>query len=109
METAWFEVEPQHTARHAMLSKEQARSLVTADLNDDAVDVLDQYTIEREWGWVFFFQSKRFIQTRDWRDGLIGNAPYLVNRRTGAFGPTGTSATATELIEAYELLLSAQQ
>ena len=72
------------------------------DLNDEDVVILDEHTIERNWGWVFFYQSRRFIETRDWRDGLVGNAPYLVNRTTGEFGLSGTSSTISELIEAYE-------
>lgn len=91
-----------------MLTREQARALVVADLADGTVDIMDEHTIERSWGWMFFYQSKRFIETGDHLQGLVGNAPYLVNKETGAFGFTGTAYTPGELIEMYENELNAR-
>ncbi len=88
-----------------MLTYEQARELVVADLRNPAFAILDAETIELPWGWVFFYQSKRFIETGDIRDALAGNAPYLVNRLTGEFALTGTSVPVSILIENYERLL----
>jgi Immunity protein 35 len=85
-----------------MLSKDDARHRFVTDLNDEGVVVLDEHTVKRGWGWAFCYQPKRFVETRDWRNGLIENAPYLVNRANGEFGPSGTSQTVSKLIEKYE-------
>lgn len=50
-------------------------------------------TLEREFaeGWVFFDNSARFQQTGAFRDGLVGNAPLIVDRDTGQIHITGTA------------------
>jgi alkanesulfonate monooxygenase SsuD/methylene tetrahydromethanopterin reductase-like flavin-dependent oxidoreductase (luciferase family) len=92
-----------------MLTKEQAEAVAVAELNDDNVSILVDQTIERHWGWMFFYQSKRWIETRDLRDAIIGNAPVFVNRDTGECRFIGTSQTVAEQIEAYEKLLVAKE
>jgi hypothetical protein len=84
-----------------MLTKNEARTLVLAELErpaesqytDDPTDlvVIDECTIERDWGWVFFYTSDRYLKTRDIRYALAGNAPYIVNRHTGEVRVTGTA------------------
>src|ERR1700733_1541778 len=85
-----------------MLTKDQARALVVAEIERppkytkagtlprDWV-VLDEHTMERTWGWVFFYNSKSYLETRDFRYALAGNAPYIVNRQTGELRVTGTA------------------
>jgi len=36
--------------------------------------LLDEQTIEREFGWVFFYDSKQHQATGDFRDVIAGNA-----------------------------------
>ena len=84
-----------------MLSKEEAGALVVAELErpakygnpDDPTDlvIIDESTIEKDWGWVFFYTSERYLKTRDTRYALAGNAPYIVNRHTGELRVTGTA------------------
>jgi hypothetical protein len=59
-----------------MLTKEEARSLVVALLGGPQtypdgeqleLVVLDEHTIEKDWGWVFFYSSKRYYETREIR------------------------------------------
>jgi len=59
-------------------------------------------TVERPFGWVFFYNSKRFVETGDRREALDGNAPIIVDRRDGSIHPTGTARPLESYIEKYE-------
>jgi hypothetical protein len=99
-----------------VLTKEQARALVVAEIERppkynypgsprDLV-VVDEHTIERVWGWVFFYNSKRYLETREFRCALAGNAPYIVNRQTGELRVTGTAHPIEDYIAEYERSLT---
>jgi len=45
----------------------------------DAV-VVDEYTQEFDVGWVFYYQSARFLETGELGFSLVGNAPIFVSR-----------------------------
>ena len=91
-----------------MLTKEEARKLVEARLetvpldSGDRLVVLDEHTIERPFGWVFFYSAERFVQTQDERLAIAGNAPYIVNRHTGELKATGTARSIESYIADYE-------
>jgi hypothetical protein len=90
-----------------MLSKEQARSLALGHIlksgghDWDAV-IIDENTIEREFGWVFFYQSRRFLETGCISDMLLGNAPIIINKSDGSLHVTGTAHPVDEYIDRYE-------
>ncbi|MCC4619131.1 YrhB family protein [Xanthomonas cassavae CFBP 4642] len=93
-----------------MITKEQAHALVTAQIADseggvsdaEALVVLEGRTIERPWGWVFFYTSRKWHETGDFRYAIAGNAPYIVERQSGKILATGTALPAEHYIEAYE-------
>lgn len=64
--------------------------------------VLDESTIEKPWGWIFFFQSKRYLETGNVSDKLAGNAPIFVNRNSGEPWPSGTAKKLEQYISEYE-------
>ncbi len=64
--------------------------------------ILDDLTREKPWGWVFFYNSKSFVETGDINDSLAGNAPYIVNKHTGELFVTGTAEEIEHYIEQYE-------
>ena len=41
---------------------------------DDSV-LLDEFTVERPLGWVYHYQSKRYLETGKFVDRLVGNGP----------------------------------
>ena len=99
-----------------MLTRDGARLQVFLDLRRihglrsgaNELVILDEHTIERPWGWVFFYT------TRGWRDGDIGyavagNAPYIVNRFDESLHVTGTAAPIDYYIEKYEAELAEPQ
>ena len=63
--------------------------------------VLEHLALEFELGWVFFFQSRSFVESGDPVDMLAGNAPYIVNRHTGELRVTGTAQPIAYYIDRY--------
>lgn len=66
-----------------------------------ALVILDELTIEGDFGWVFFWQSNGYRETGDPLDGLVGNAPLLVSRRDGSLHETGTALPVEDYIENF--------
>ena len=91
-----------------MLTHDEARDIVDRELqscvlpNGDDLVVLDEHTIEKPWGWVFFYQSRRFRDTGDFGYLLAGNAPYIVNRHDASIHVTGTAQPIECYIDEYE-------
>lgn len=92
-----------------MISKEEARRLVVEYIGrpdwlpqEDDWIVLDEATIEKPWGWVFFHSSKMWRETGEIKYAVAGNAPLIVERESGRVIITGTARTAEHYIENYE-------
>ena len=47
------------------------------------VDVVEEQTVVKAFGWIFYFSSSDFIRTRDPKYSLGGNGPIVVRRDTG--------------------------
>jgi Immunity protein 35 len=63
---------------------------MTPAFPSDSWLILDDATIERDWGWVFFYDSKLHHDTRDFQYAVAGNAPLVVRRSDGAVLATCT-------------------
>ena len=94
------------------MNKQEAQALVEADLEEskdpyNPIDcvILEEETIEKKWGWVFFYQNKEYLKTNDFRDMLCGNAPAIVNRNTGKLSYTDTAHSIEHYIKEYEASL----
>lgn len=57
--------------------------------------------IEYDFGWVFCWNTKEFMESRDFRHGLAGNAPFIVDRNDGQLYVTGTAHRLDYYIEEY--------
>jgi hypothetical protein len=68
------------------ISAEQAKALVEETVSSlgavcgDEFGLMNDKTITANEGWVFFYNSKDFIETGDPRDALAGNGPIFVDR-----------------------------
>jgi len=60
-----------------------ARRAVAAEPNGDELVVLEDQTLERSFGWVFFYQTEPYLRTRDIRFMRPGIAPFVVDRFDG--------------------------
>jgi len=90
-----------------MLTKDEALELVAAKLRtmsprDDSYIVVDADTIERPFGWVFFYNSKKFLETGAFSHRLAGNGPVIVNKHDGTIEMFGASKPPMTIIAEYE-------
>ena len=53
--------------------------------------VVDSATMERSYGWVFFYNTRSYLETGDPRQALAGNSPIVVLKATGAVHELGTA------------------
>jgi hypothetical protein len=81
------------------------RAYVAAATDGVAV-VLEDETIDRPYGWVFFYQSREYVETGDARKVLFGNAPLIFNRASGEVRVTGTALPIEDHLRQYEADLS---
>ena len=92
-----------------MIDHKQARQIATDWLrahpargSDGLLElrILDEHTIETDFGWVFFWQSQRFLDCNS-SDQLAGNAPVIVDRCGGTLQITGTALPIEHYIRQY--------
>ena len=91
------------------MTREEAQLLVARklrEMSDLDIVVLDDATLERPWGWVFFYQSREFLETGEFSARLAGNGPIFVNRNTGELRHAGTALPVETYIEDYEKFLN---
>ena len=93
-----------------MLTESEARDRARArmrsqpvplPLGDELVLVEDD-TLEREWGWVFFFASRLWLETGDPVLEHHGAGPLIVNRYAGTVHATGTDHPSEYYVTRYE-------
>jgi hypothetical protein len=72
-----------------VIDRDRARELAEQYLREQMaagggpVALMDEHTQEEDFGWVFFYNAQRFIETRDRMDALAGNGPIAVDRVSG--------------------------
>jgi len=60
--------------------------------------IVDADTQELSWGWVFFYNSKEYLETSDVIYALAGNAPIVVTRE-GDVIETGTARPLNDYLK----------
>ena len=92
-----------------MLDYAAARLLIEAQIaawpapaSDDEWVILDEHSMERDWGWVFFSGTRRFQETGSSRFAVAGNAPFFVRRADGAVFVSGTAYPVERYLEDFE-------
>jgi hypothetical protein len=63
--------------------------------------VLDDSTVETDFGWIFCWNSKRYLESGDYRDALAGNVPLIVDRANGSVHETCTFLPIEEITDRY--------
>lgn len=91
-----------------MIDKNLAREIAAKHIEEgcatpDGVTpvIVDDQTIETEFGWIFFYQSREYLLTDDFSFCLVGNAPIIVDREDGSLHETGTAEPLEHYIENY--------
>ena len=88
-----------------MITYDEAKEIAVREITSDGTldnVIVEESTIEKPYGWVFSFNSKQFVETRDMLYALLGNAPIIVNKYDGSFQFTGPCPSIEENIRAYE-------
>ena len=65
------------------------------------LEVLFDQTQEFDVGWVFYYQSARYVETGDVVDSLVGNAPLFVSRPDGRTFFVSYNRPLAESVAAY--------
>jgi Immunity protein 35 len=73
-----------------------AKAQVELDLELLVADV-----VEHDFGWVFFFSTKEFMETCDSSSRLAGNSPLIFDKADGAVYMTSTADTLENALENY--------
>jgi hypothetical protein len=90
-----------------MANHEEAYRMVSAWLLDRSARsnielvLLEQNTIETDFGWLFFYESRGFKDIGNFSDSLAGNAPVIVDRAIGSLHLTATNRPTSDLIEEF--------
>jgi len=85
-----------------MLTKQDAFKIVKEKLDAD-YDILEESTIEKDYGWIVFFQTKAYIRSRKFEDMAIGPGGILVEKQSGRtieFGSAYSTETSLKIYEA---------
>lgn len=90
-----------------MLRKSEALELVSKRLEEKSSEavryvVVEGSTIEKPWGWIFFYQSKKYLETGSFADRLAGNGPVFVNKQTGDVDFFGSVPSLDVILAEYE-------
>ena len=63
--------------------------------------LLEDATISGDFGWVFFYESKAYVDSGEFSEKLAGNAPVIVSRPDGNLHVTGTAHPIDVYIENF--------
>jgi hypothetical protein len=93
------------------LRKTEALELVSKRLEEKSSEavqyvVVEDSTIEKPWGWIFFYQSKKYIETGVFMHRLAGNGPVFFNKETGEVDFFGSIPSLDALLAEYERRLT---
>jgi hypothetical protein len=86
--------------RHSFLVIEEAEARRIAEsLLADSDGITD--VAENRIGWTYFWNSEAYIETNDEMQGIIGNAPIIIDREDGSVVPSGTGESVDFYIDQY--------
>src|SRR5690348_6815737 len=94
------------------MDRERARAIAADYIGDGrqtaegiTLVIVDSQTQEHEFGWVFFYDSKEYVDTGDFLHAIAGNAPVVV-LRDGTIRTTGTARSLSSYLREIEAELS---
>ena len=90
------------------MTKEQAFQVAKEYVDSESAQaglelaILEDRTLDKPFGWVFFYDTVEFIRTGDDMARAVGNAPLIVDRESGEVHSTGTARPVEYYISLYE-------
>ncbi|MCF2220629.1 hypothetical protein H9Q08_15175 [Chryseobacterium sp. PS-8] len=64
--------------------------------------IAEEYSIQKNYGMIFYFNSKKYVEDKIERAKLIGCSPFLVESRTGKVVVFGTNRSIDYYTQEYE-------
>ena len=64
--------------------------------------LIESATLEKTYGWIFFYNSRQYIEEGNMSLALAGNTPLIVERRSGKLTVTGTARSIEYYSDLYE-------
>lgn len=64
--------------------------------------IAEEYSILKNYGTIFYFNSKKYVKDKIERELLIGCAPFLVVKNTGKIVAFGSNRSIDYYIQEYE-------
>jgi Immunity protein 35 len=92
------------------INKDRAEKLVIEHINENynreksaaKTELAIRKSIPYEdYGWIFFYDTKKSIETGEWRDGLAGNHPIFVFKDSGEMYSIYPDIELDEIIKKY--------
>jgi len=93
-----------------MVKQSEFRAQILRSIQDvfgEDVDINDDQTIEKSYGWVVFYNSKEFLRTGDPMTALMSNAPWLCTWEGDRY-PLPMNCSVAEAIDELEAKLRLQ-
>ncbi len=89
------------------MDETDARAIFDQWLRDSEIQLnslvpLYEWTVTKSYGWVFFWQTRRYIETQDRKFRAVGNAPVLVKKEDGSLIVIGTAFSVEHYLNEYE-------
>lgn len=97
-----------------MITLADATQLIHEIINEKNANT-DKYTLmiskveTYDFGWIFYYTSKEYHETKNIRYMLLGNSPFLVDKEDGAIHKTGTARSIDYYIDKYRKLKNAKR
>ncbi len=93
----------------AQIDQEQATQIANAYLKSlgdysasGGLMLQEQFTREKPYGWIFFYNTRTYIETGNFLHALTSAAPFLVERDGGGVYSFGTTQPLDDAIAEYE-------
>ena len=89
-----------------MIDFEAAKQIALTEINSkytgDLAPLVIAGTIEKTYGWIFFYVTQKYVETGEFQYALAGNGPLVVEKQDGAVYRLGTSRPVEENIREFE-------
>ena len=94
------------TSSQTPLSRDKALEIAVKKVADlprsNECIIVEEDTIEKPFGWVFFYTTKKFVETKDKKFIRPGNGPIVVERSNGKVTHLPSSIPPKRAIEEFE-------
>lgn len=70
--------------------------------------IVEGRTIEKPWGWVFFWNTGLYLETGDLEHAIVGTPPLCVERQQGQVSPVANVEPLTGELKRYERKIGAR-